>query len=157
MTSDPLMIISADCHIGPRLVEDLRPYCPQRLLDAFDEYVAATDRSEGRYVAESDVGAGALWQVRNQRTTGHHDPVARRRDLDFEGVAAEVLFHGSQNNQPIPFQSSMLGPPDDPQLAAAGIRIYNRWLADVCAAPPHRHIGLAHVPLWDLDASVAEV
>src|SRR5436309_5725453 len=96
MSADPLVIVSADCHIGPRLVEDLRPYCPRRLLDAFDEYVAATGRSEGRYVAESDVGDDALWQVRNQLTTGHHDPVARRRDLDFDGIAAEVVFHGSQ-------------------------------------------------------------
>jgi predicted TIM-barrel fold metal-dependent hydrolase len=157
MHGDPLMIVSADCHVGPRLVEELRPYCPSRLLDAFDGYVAATDRSEGRYVSEHDVGADALWQVRNQHTTGHHDPAARQRDLDFDGVAAEVLFHGSQNNQPIPFQTSMLGAPDDPELAAEGIRIYNRWLADVCAEPPHRHVGLAHVPLWDLDASIAEL
>jgi predicted TIM-barrel fold metal-dependent hydrolase len=157
LSSDPLVIVSSDCHIGPRLVEDLRPYCPLGLLDAFDEYVAATDRSQGRFVSQDDVGGGALWRMRNQLTAGHHDPVARRRDLDFDGVAAEVIFHGSQNNQPIPFQGSMLGAPDDPELTAAGIRIYNRWLADLCAADPHRHVGLAHLPLWDLDAAIEEL
>ena len=25
----PVVIVSNDTHIGPRLVEDLRPYCPQ--------------------------------------------------------------------------------------------------------------------------------
>jgi predicted TIM-barrel fold metal-dependent hydrolase len=68
-----------------------------------------------------------------------------------------VIFHGSQNDQPIPFQSSMLGAPEDPELAAEGIRIYNRWLADYCAGDPARHVGLAHLPFWDLDAAVAEL
>jgi predicted TIM-barrel fold metal-dependent hydrolase len=38
-----------------------------------------------------------------------------------------------------------------------GIRVYNRWLADYCAAEPARHVGLAHLPFWDLDAAVAEL
>jgi len=152
----PLVIVSADCHVGPRLVEDLRSYCPARLLGRFDEYVDDDARSRGRYVPQPE-GEGTLaGRWRNRGTAGHHDPVARRRDLDFEGVAAEVIFHGSQNDQPIPFQTSMLGPPADPELAAAGIHMYNRWLAEMCAQAPDRHIGLAHLPLWDLDASVAE-
>jgi predicted TIM-barrel fold metal-dependent hydrolase len=158
--ADPLVIVSADCHIGPRLVEDLRGFCPEALLDDFDAYATSGARSRGRYVEQDavpDEGAGPRSPWRNRTTAGHHDPVARRRDLDFEGVAAEVVFHGSQNDEPIPFQTSMLGPPDDPQLAGAGIRIYNRWLAAVCAAEPNRHVGLAHLPIWDVDASVAEL
>jgi predicted TIM-barrel fold metal-dependent hydrolase len=158
--ADPLVIVSADCHIGPRLDEDLREFCPSALLDDFDAYAASESRSRGRYVEQdaiADETAGPLSPWRNRTTAGHHDPVARRRDLDFEGVAAEVIFHGSQNDEPIPFQTSMLGPPDDPELAAAGIRIYNRWLAAVCAAEPHRHVGLAHLPIWDIDAAVAEL
>jgi predicted TIM-barrel fold metal-dependent hydrolase len=68
-----------------------------------------------------------------------------------------VIFHGSQNNQPIPFQTSMLGAPDDPDLLAVGVRIYNSWLAQICAEAPHRHVGLAHLPMWDVDAAVAEL
>ncbi len=154
MPDDPLVIISADCHVGPRLVEDLRPYCPGPLLDRFDAYVADAGRSRGRYVPQP-ADAGSRW--RNRGTAGHHDPAARRRDLDFEGIAAEVVFHGSQNDEPIPFQSSMLGPPADPELASAGIRIYTRRLAGMCAGEPRRHVGLVHLPLWDLDASLAEL
>jgi predicted TIM-barrel fold metal-dependent hydrolase len=157
MSNDPVVIVSADCHIGPRLEEDLRPHCPPQLLDAFDAYVASDDRSRGRYVEHDASQDDPQSPWRNQWTPGHHDPAARRRDLDFEGIAAEVVFHGSQNNQPIPFQTSMLGVPDDPELAAAGIRIYNTWLADMCAQAPPRHVGLAHLPMWDVDAAVAEV
>jgi len=35
MTADPVVIVSNDTHIGPRLVEDLRPDCPARNLDDF--------------------------------------------------------------------------------------------------------------------------
>jgi predicted TIM-barrel fold metal-dependent hydrolase len=154
---EPLVIVSADCHVGPRLVEDLRPRCPAALLHQFDAYVADAARSRGRYVPQPDDEGEGAPRWRNRGTAGHHDPAVRRRDLDFEGIAAEVIFHGSQNDQPIPFQTSMLGPPADPELAAAGVRIYNRWLADVCAQAPDRHVGLAHLPLWDLDAAIAEL
>jgi predicted TIM-barrel fold metal-dependent hydrolase len=155
--SQPLPIVSADCHIGPRLVEDLRPYCPPELLSAFDAYVTDSGRSKGRYVEHDASQDDPLSPWRNQWVAGHHDPAARRRDLAAEGIAAEVIFHGSQTDQPVPWQSSMLGAPDDPELAAAGIRIYNHWLADQCADAPDRHIGLAHLPMWDVDAAVAEL
>ena len=157
MTDRPMVIVSSDCHIGPRLVEDLRPHCPKELLAQFDAFANASDRPHGRYVEQTGDDSGELAPWRNRWTAGHHDPVARRRDLDFEGVAAEVIFHGSQNDQPIPFQSSMLGTPEDPELAAAGIRIYNAWLAELCAAEPHRHVGLAHLPMWDVDAATEEL
>ena len=155
--TDPVVIVSADCHIGPRLVEDLRPLCPADLLGAFDAYVADGNRSKGRYVEHDATGDDDLSPWRNQFSAGHHDPEERRRDMDREGVAAEVLFHGSQNDQPVPFQSSMLGAPDDPDLYAAGIRIYNTWLAETCAAAPERHVGLAHLPMWDVDLAVDEL
>jgi predicted TIM-barrel fold metal-dependent hydrolase len=155
--NEPLIVVSADCHIGPRLVEDLRPLCPPEHLAAFDAYVGDGGRSNGRYVEHDASADDPLSPWRNQWIAGHHDPVARRSDLDFEGIAAEVVFHGSQNNQPIPFQSSMLGAPDDPAMSAVGIRIYNTWLAGVSAAAPNRHVGMAHLPMGDVDAAVAEL
>jgi len=157
MDVKPLVVVSSDCHVGPRLVEDLRPYCPPEWRGAFDAYVDDSGRSSGRYIEQSgaDVGDDAPW--RNRHVAGHHDPAARRADLDAEGVAAEVMFHGSQNDQPIPFQTSMLGPPSDPDLAALGMHLYNQWLVDVCAQAPDRHVGLAHLPLWDIEASIAEL
>ena len=156
---EPLVIVSSDGHIGPRLVEDLRPLCPANLLGAFDAYVADPTRSKGRYSPPPPPDSGEATQViwRNRWTAGHHDPAARDRDLEFDGIVGEVIFHGSQNDEPVPFQTSMLGAPADPELSAAGIHIYNRWLAEYCAAAPDRRAGLAHLPLWDMDATLAEL
>ena len=156
--SESLPIVSADGHVGPRLVEDLRAFCPPELLSAFDAYVNDDNRSKGRYVERdeaADSDPNSPW--RNQYVAGHHDPEARRRDLEREGIVSEVIFHGSQNNQPVPWQTSMLGAPDDPELAAAGIRIYNDWLGALCSTDPDRHVGLAHLPMWDIDAAVTEL
>ena len=35
--------------------------------------------------------------------------------------------------------------------------MYNRWLVDFCSVEPERHAGMCHVPIWDMDASIAEV
>src|SRR5204863_7192078 len=75
-------------------------------------------------------------------------------------VAACVLLPGSMNLEPNPFIASGLGKAkrtEDPELAANSMAIYNRWLADFVAQAPHRHIGLAYLPMWDVDAAIAEV
>ena len=64
------------------------------------------------------------------------------------------------NLEPIPFIAQALGKPTtsgDHELAGVGMQIYNRWLADFVSQAPHRHIGLAYLPMWDVDAAVAEV
>ena len=43
----PLVIVSCDTHIGPRLGEDLRPYCPAELLDDFDAYAGELEQAAG--------------------------------------------------------------------------------------------------------------
>jgi len=157
-THDPVVVVSNDTHIGPRLVEDLRAYCPSAHLDAFDRF-AATTAAEKEAAAAMLAGSGYLDHP-NLRTPGHHDPVARLADYDHDGIAAGVIFHGSMNMEPIPFISSGLGKTkayEDRELAGVGMTIYNRWLADVVAQAPHRHIGLAYLPMWDVDAAVAEV
>ena len=71
-----------------------------------------------------------------------------------------MIFHGSQNGEPIPFQS--FGPflgyenADNLELLGVGYHIYNQWLADFCSVEPERHVGLAHLPMWDIDAAVRE-
>lgn len=155
---DPVVIVSNDTHIGPRLVDDLRAYCPSAHLDEFDRF-AATTAAEKVAAAAMLAGSGFLDHP-NLRTPGHHDPAARLADYDHDGVAAGVIFHGSMNMEPIPFISSGLGKTktyEDRELAGVGMAIYNRWLADVVAQAPHRHIGLAYLPMWDVDAAVAEV
>jgi predicted TIM-barrel fold metal-dependent hydrolase len=157
VTTEKLVVVSSDTHIGPRLKEDLRHYCPARARADFDELVATREAA----AANAAGGSLAFGAHPNTRTAGHHDMHARLRDMDHDGVAAEVIFHGSQNGEPMPFLPPLLGNNAtfdfDRDLAADGVRIYNRWLADACSVEPERHVGLAHVPMWDIDAATREV
>ena len=165
--TDHLVVVSADTHIGPRVAEDLRPYCPQAHLEAFDEFADALRRKHDE--AKGQMGFGGMtrsadWKVsrRNLETEGHFDIHARIRDLDAHGVAGEVVFHDSQNGQPLPFDNTSLTQRTadaelDFEMLAVGRHIYNEWLADTVSVEPERHVGLAQLPAWDIDASVREI
>jgi predicted TIM-barrel fold metal-dependent hydrolase len=156
--NEPVVVVSNDTHIGPRLVEDLRPYCPAGSLADFDEFAMAS--AQDKADAAAMLGGSGYLDHPNLRTAGHHDAAARLADYDLDGVAAGVIFHGSMNMEPIPFIASGLAKSKalvSQDLAAVGMSIYNRWLADFVAAAPHRHVGLAYLPMWDVDAAVAEV
>lgn len=174
----PLILVSADSHIGPRLKEDLREYCPKKYLEDYDDYIRAyqpnSDPSQinNMFLAESTEAESEPATNKSGMTNdtpGHYDVYRRLKDMDREGVAAEVIYHGSQNGQPFPFLPTLGGTfnalvfspgscsPHELQLAAVGQRMYNRWLADQCSVEPERHAGLAHVPMWDVDAAVQEV
>jgi predicted TIM-barrel fold metal-dependent hydrolase len=144
------VIVTSDTHIGPRMIEDLRPYCPSKCLEAYDAFV-----SEVLPVRDWWTGAG----VPDGMSAGHYDSAARAAILDGDRIAAEVLFQFSFNGELIPFVPSFLHSdnPSNLELAPVGQHIYNQWLADFCAALPGRRVGLAHIPLWDIDAAVREV
>jgi predicted TIM-barrel fold metal-dependent hydrolase len=153
---EKVVIVSCDTHIGPRLREDLRQYCPQSYLEDYDAFLGYIDGLDGM--------VGGSREALNA-TDGHWDPNARLADLDQDGTSAEVLFHGSQNGEPIPFiisdpsvgMATMERRYDvDFELAGVGRHIYNEWLADFCSVQPERHVGLAHLPMWDIDAAVKE-
>ena len=75
----PLVIVSCDTHIGPRLQDDLRPYCPEDLLEEFDAYAAALQANREKAAAAKkrvsfgDTKMGDDWGVRldNLQTPGH--------------------------------------------------------------------------------------
>ena len=105
----PAIVVSCDSHVGPKLVEHLRPYCPKKYLDAFDADVA-------RQQAHASPPANTLndqmdSQMRRTRRLfehpnlsrpGHWDADARLADMDNDGVAAEVIWHFSQNGENYP-------------------------------------------------------
>jgi predicted TIM-barrel fold metal-dependent hydrolase len=91
---------------------------------------------------------------------GLQDHAARIADMDEQGVAADVIFHGGLNGQSIPFSTTGLiswGDSAYNNLEHIGVRIYNRWLADFCALAPDRHAGIAHIPISDPSACVREI
>ena len=160
-SDDRLIIVTSDTHVGPRVIEDLRPYCEQKHLAAFDEWAAGLGDGLTQHYADwpEKMQEAIRW---NLQSDGHFDVHERIRDMNADGIAAEIIFHGSQNTQPVPFdQYNMFGTgaqsPENAELAAVGRHMYNRWLADLCSVEPGRHVGLAQVPLWDLEASIKEV
>src|SRR5262249_49375729 len=70
------------------------------------------------------------------------DPVLRARDMERDGVDAEVIY-------------GILGAAtrlNDPAAANEMFRIYNDWLVDFCRHAPERYIGLACLPYGGIDA-----
>ena len=93
-------------------------------------------------------------------TTGHHDVAQRLKDMDMDGVCAEVVFPSSHNGESEPFimNDAMLDPSGgDNELFGVGLRIYAEWLVDACKQADGRLIGLITPPLWDIDASIETV
>ncbi len=56
----------------------------------------------------------------------------------------------------MPHRSGMHPKTREAELRAVGLHICNQWLADACSVEPERSVGLAQLPLWDLERSVAE-
>jgi predicted TIM-barrel fold metal-dependent hydrolase len=158
----PVPVVSADSHCGPRF-EDMRPYCPKARLAEFDEQAERFTEFDLAGVIHQDGSPDSALlaeQIRSvSMTAGHHDFQARGRDMDAMGVTADVIFHGSQNGMPIPWVGGgfSFSHTDDLERRAVGLHIYNQWLADACTIQPERHIGAAHIPAWDVDASVREL
>jgi predicted TIM-barrel fold metal-dependent hydrolase len=173
-TEQRYLIVSADSHAGPSLERQLRDYCPKEYLPQFDEYaaeVAAVRRAiadnpavrQRGVGADSDPDSPSLARQAYRATKecpGQQDPHARLRDMDADGVAADVIFAGGQNDENIPFIGFGVdaGPAGQAyELRAVGFDIWNRWLADFVSVAPERHVGVMQVPIWDVDRAVRTV
>ncbi len=158
---DRFLIVSGDAHAGPSLDRQLRPYCPAEHLDAFDAYSKAmallTNKGDTTHV----MGHNPTRLQMTRECAGLQDPDARLAHMDEQGVTAEVIFAGGQNDEPLPFLGGAVfgaGKADtDPSLRAVGHHIWNEWLADFVSADPSRLIGVFQVPIWDIPATIAEM
>src|SRR5258708_17864069 len=71
----PVIIVSADSHVGPRLREDLRGYCPARHLDDYDALIAQT----------GPIVNGQARLAHPNAPPGHYYPASRLADMDSDG------------------------------------------------------------------------
>src|SRR3989440_8310426 len=79
---------------------------------------------------------------------GGFDPHARIVDMDADGIDAAFLY---------PSLGLFAGAVEDPGLAAAMCRAYNRWLADYCKPYPERLFGVAMLPMQSVELAVDEM
>jgi predicted TIM-barrel fold metal-dependent hydrolase len=142
---DNYVVISADCHGGGN-IGDYRPYLESRYHDDFDAWAETFENPFDDL--DGDEG-GRNW-----------DSARRLRELEADGIVAEVLF---PNTVPpfFPKVSLVHQPPGagagDLERRWAGLRAHNRWLADFCADAHGRRAGICQIMLHDVEGSVAEI
>ena len=143
--TDRYTIISSDGHAGAEITA-YKDYLESRYHDDFDRWLESYDNP-----------FADLQRTQPQRTK-NWDSDERIRDLDADGIVAEILF---PNTIPPFFPSSSLVavPPtaDEYELRWAGLKAHNRWMVDFCAQTPGRRAGIAQVMLNNVDDAVSEV
>jgi predicted TIM-barrel fold metal-dependent hydrolase len=152
-------IISADSHVNPpkdlwtrRAPQALKDRVPRVestpagdfwIVDSEVSGAIGLDASAGRKPEEFK----AMGLTYKDMRPGSYDPKARLDDMDLDGVDAEVLYFGGPVTQY----------PKDAALRQFIVRTYNDWMKELSDAAPRRLIGLAHIPLVDLDEGLAEL
>ena len=81
-----------------------------------------------------------------------YSPAERLKAMDQIGVGYSVLFPTVAGSA-----GDTFGRYDDPALEQACVRAYNDWLLEVWAGASERFIPQCIVPLWPVDATVAEI
>jgi predicted TIM-barrel fold metal-dependent hydrolase len=87
---------------------------------------------------------------------GLHDAVLRMADMDREGIAAELVYHGDSRQGDLFHNGTNKAYPLD--AWEAGAKAWNRWAADNFGFAMDRFLVTAAVgPCTDIDAAVAEI
>ena len=126
--------------------------------DASSEDMAAVRTGAGQRQDPDDPVAQAL-EVSN-RCRGYEEPTVHLRDMDADGVSANVVFPGGPNGEVLPFlafgfdQGSSQAPLE---LRQAGSHIWNAWLADFVSVDQNRLVGVMQVAIADVEAAVTEI
>jgi len=79
---------------------------------------------------------------------GGWEPNARLKDQDTDGVVAEALFSSAARQ--------LYSIADEPYQRAI-FHSYNDWLHEFCSVAPKRLLGLALIPILDMEHSVADI
>jgi predicted TIM-barrel fold metal-dependent hydrolase len=156
--TERLTIISSDDHAGPPPA-DYRDYFESRYHDDFDRYLAerVSFGNQEDVQLEGEVAERFKRElIEPGRANGTWDPERRIKELEDEGVVAEVIYPDGIRDNEIPFAGSFgVGRSTYPiELVKAGQTAYNRWLAEFCGTHPERMGGLALVQFHEVDAAV---
>jgi len=81
----------------------------------------------------------------DDQRAGAWDPAERIKDMDLDGVDAEVLYVGG----PLLTQ--------DTELRLNSVRGYNRWLSDYSSHAPDRLLGMAAIPIDTPERAAEEI
>jgi predicted TIM-barrel fold metal-dependent hydrolase len=166
MLPDDAKIISVDDHVieHPRVWLDRVPakyaeVAPRivKLPDGNDTWLYEGGQS-GNFALNAVAGKhprdfGMDPRSYDDMLPGCHDIGDRIKDMDIEGVWAQLCFPNFGG-----FAGSTFLKAKDKEFAKLCIGAYNDFILDEwCAYAPERQIPLMMVPVWDVEASVAEI
>ncbi len=165
---DRYMIFSADGHAG---LPDggYRQYLESRYLDDYEEYLKGYEPGSRAHRKSLENLGGEVFgkklthemdsqkEVESGGRVGAWDVERRMREMEADGIVAEVLFPDGSLKNDAPFFASSKPGFYPYELQAAGARAYNRWLADFCSPYPGRLAGLAVITVHDVEEAVSEV
>ncbi len=148
-------IVDADAHLDPPY-EMWEDYLPAHLRDLAPKIEAGEEHDwivfEGkkrplRMISNQAGRAGKDFKMFGRKSDMRAAwlPQQRLDDMDTDGIEAAVMFGGG----PLGTANS--------ELYIASFSAYNRWLWDFCAADRKRLVGVAYVPMRDIDETLAMV
>ena len=161
-----LKLISADSHVNepgdlwveridkqfrdraPRVVENLSGQRPGAYFVL--EGIPPIHLAQGMGAGKKPEELPQFFQTSTyeDRRPGGWDPAERLKDMDIDGVEADVIY------TTLGFRQFWL---TDAPLQRACFRVYNDWLAEYCAYAPKRLAGLALISLYDVAEGVKEL
>ena len=146
----PERLISADSHVKMSH-EQVKEHLPRRLHDAYDDAANA-------YEGTMNVGAGAANRAGARQQTaasnsvftrpGYWDPTERLKDMDSDGVEAEVLY---SEVSAFRYLSNVKGG------VSETVQAFNDAMHAFSEADPKRLIVSYQIPIHDIDLAVSEV
>src|SRR3990170_1084003 len=123
------LIISSDSHV-------MEP------VDLWKKSVPDNYREAAPLFPPHQVGEGF------QQHAGGWDPNARMKEMEADGLSAEVLY---------PTLGLDLFGLDDAGLQEACFRAYNDWLIEYCQVAPKRLLGIPSISVYNIDHAVKEL
>ncbi|HZR80879.1 MAG TPA: amidohydrolase family protein [Candidatus Binatia bacterium] len=161
---DPTLVISADSHVVEP-VDLWTRCCAPSDAERVPHLVREAGGRPGQFVVcegalampleafcsaglSADELAAAFARGDAAVRAGARDAVARRADMDADGVAAEVLYPS------LALQAYRIA---DGDLQARCFAVYNDWLAELCAGAPDRLFGIGLISLFDPAAACREM
>jgi predicted TIM-barrel fold metal-dependent hydrolase len=164
--TDRVVVVSGDGHMSAPL-DDYLPYLDKRFHSAMDELreenrvyletAAIPRRPTGDSLKIFDTrGAIGEGQIGDNGEAGSFDVTVRLRELDAEGIAAEVIHYGDQCAiTPFFGPTNKAYPPD---LRLAGAQAHNRKMAEYMAQAGGRLGCVAELgPCLDMDVTLGEL
>jgi predicted TIM-barrel fold metal-dependent hydrolase len=159
--NDPLTIVSGDGHVAapPERYADY-------LEDRYKPLVLDLIRENIEYLQNFTVAtrpSPEVFEVFDRRNLarsggefGSFDIDVRLRQMDAEGIAAEIV-HPATQCATLPF-FFVVNKPRSPEVRAAGQRAYHRWLADFMFRAEGRLVGIAEPgPCLDMNETITEL